>query len=76
MSTSDTPPSAQRDCLNTLAGEVANLATALAEHAHRMSDVDDSDPEPDMTVRTNTTKALWARDALLSLLAKLHNDHP
>ncbi len=76
MSTSDTPPTPQRDCLNTLAGEVANLATALAEHAHSMSDVGDSDPDPDMTVRVNTTKALWARDALLSLLVKLQNDHP
>jgi hypothetical protein len=75
MNSSDTPPSAQRDCLNTLAGEVANLATAVAEHAHWMSDVDDGDADPAMTVRVNTTKALWARDALLSLLAKLQNDN-
>lgn len=76
MKTSDTPPSAQRDCLTDLAGEVANLATAVAEQAHSMSDVDADAPEAEMTVRVNTTKALWARDELLSLLAKLQNDHP
>lgn len=71
----DTPPSAQRETLKSLALEVANLATELAEYAHWLSDVYPSDPDGVMLVNIHTTKALWARDMLVSLFAKLRDDN-
>ena len=70
----DTPPSAQRETLKSLALEVANLATELADYAHWLSDVDPSDPEGPMLVNIHTTKSLWARDTLVNLFTKLRDD--
>jgi hypothetical protein len=70
----DTPPSAQRETLDLLVGEAANLATELADQIHRLSDVDHSDPDGAMLVNINTTKALWAKDILVSLLTKVRDD--
>jgi hypothetical protein len=71
----DTPPAAQRETLQAIAGEVANLATDLAQLAHALSDVDESLQDSEILVRIHTTKALWARDALLNVFYQLRDDN-
>lgn len=70
----ETPPSAQRETLKALSLEVANLATELAEYAHWLSDIDPDEPDGVMLMNIHTTKALWARDLLVKLFAKLRNE--
>jgi hypothetical protein len=70
------PSPAQRETLAALATEVANMATELAEHIHRLSDADMGGSESVMDLNVNTTRALWARDALSPILASLRNDNP
>lgn len=71
----DSPPAAEQETLQALTVEVANLASDLASYAHSLSDVDTAAPEPEMVRRVNTTKALWARDALTSILTSLGDDN-
>ena len=54
--------------------EAANAATGIAETLPTFGEVNEEDPEAEMLMRANTTKALRIRDSLLSILASLNDD--
>lgn len=64
----------QVQTLHELINEAANAATGIAENLASFGDFDEADPELEMTFRVNTTKALWIRDELVSILNSLLND--
>ena len=65
----------QVQTLHHLINEAANAATGIAETLPTFGEVNEEDPEAEMLMRANTTKALRIRDSLLSILASL-NDEP
>lgn len=64
----------QVQTLHQLINEAANAATGIAETLPTFGNVDEEDPDTEMMVRVNTTKALRIRDALVSILDSLIND--
>lgn len=64
----------QVQTLHHLINEAANAATGIAETLSAFGNVDEEDPDTEMMVRVNTTKALRIRDALVSILDSLIND--
>ena len=64
----------QVQTLHLLINEAANAATGIAETLPTFGDVDEEDPDAEMMVRVNTTKALRIRDALVSILDSLLDD--
>jgi len=64
----------QVQTLHHLINEATNAATGIAETLPTFGDVDEEDPDADMMVRVNTTKALRIRDALVSILDSLLDD--
>lgn len=64
----------QVQTLHHLINEAANAATGIAETLPTFGNVDEEDPDAEMMVRVNTTKALRIRDALVSILDSLLDD--
>lgn len=64
----------QVQTLHHLINEAANAATGIAETLPTFGEVNEEDPEAEMLLRANTTKALRIRDSLLSILASLNDD--
>lgn len=65
----------QVQTLHHLINEAANAATDIAETLPTFGNVDEEeDPDTEMMVRVNTTKALRIRDALVSILDSLLDD--
>lgn len=64
----------QVETLHYLINQATNAATAIAEALATFGDVDEEDPEPEMTLRVKTTKALQVRDSLIALLNSLNDD--
>lgn len=64
----------QVQTLHHLINEAANAATGIAETLPTFGEVNEEDPEAEMLMRANTTKALRIRDSLLSILASLNDD--
>lgn len=65
----------QVQTLHQLINEAANAATGIAETLPTFGNVDEEeDPDTEMMVRVNTTKALRIRDALVSILDSLLDD--
>lgn len=64
----------QVQTLHHLINEAANAATGIAEALATLGNVDEQDPQSEMMVRVNTTKALRIRDALVSILDSLIDD--
>lgn len=64
----------QVQTLHHLLNEATNAATGIAEALAPLGSVDGQDPESEMMVRVNTTKALRIRDSLVSILDSLLND--
>jgi len=64
----------QVQILHHLINEATNAATGIAETLPTFGDVDEEDPDAEMMVRVNTTKALRIRDALVSILDSLLDD--
>lgn len=64
----------QVQTLHHLINEASNAATGIAEALAHMGDVDHKDPESEMMVRVNTTKALRIRDSLVLILDSLLDD--
>ena len=64
----------QVQTLHHLINEAANAATGIAETLPTFGEVNEEDPEAEMLLRANTTKALRIRDSLLSILVSLNDD--
>jgi hypothetical protein len=64
----------QVQTLHHLINEAANAATGIAEALATLGNVDGQDPQSEMMVRVNTTKALRIRDSLVSILDSLLDD--
>lgn len=64
----------QVQTLHLLINEAVNTATGIAEALHAFGEVDERDPEAEMTIRVRSTKALAVRDALTSLLNSFVDD--
>jgi len=66
----------QVQTLHHLINEAANAATGIAETLPTFGDVNQDDPDAEILVRVNTTKALRIRDALSSILDSLRSNDP
>lgn len=64
----------QVETLHYLLNQASNAATAIADALATFGDLDDEDPESEMTLRVKTTKALQVRDSLIALLNSLNDD--
>jgi hypothetical protein len=64
----------QVQTLHHLINEAANAATGIAEALATLGSVDGEDPQSEMMVRVNTTKALRIRDSLVHILDSLLDD--